>query len=133
MMIESPIRILACMTFPSGSDCLESSFALNAFLYQSSASAAPSIERYGVTLLNPGGIAGFDFFDLAFAAFLLLLFLDFDGIICYPSASGRNSAWIKDNRLNYQFWFGFLTTTGRDGSEGRRWLRLLFSWMINGR
>src|SRR5436309_12530689 len=77
--IESPIRICACMIVPSGVVCLLTSFALNAFLYHSSASAVPVMNRYGVTVLNPAGIAGLDFFGLAFLAFLLLL-LDFDGI-----------------------------------------------------
>src|SRR6266849_4043368 len=81
MIIESPIRILACMILPSGVVCLDCSFALNAFLYHSSASAVPVMNRYGVTVLNPAGIAGLDFFGLAFLAFLLLLLLlDFDGI-----------------------------------------------------
>ncbi len=77
MIIESPIRILACMILPSGVVCLDCSFALNAFLYHSSASPVPVMNRYGVTVLNPAGIAGLDSFGLAFLAFLLL---DFDGI-----------------------------------------------------
>src|SRR6266568_8707388 len=74
---ESPIRICACMIVPSGVVCLLTSLALNAFLYHSNASAVPVMNRYGVTVLNPAGIAGLDFFVLPFLAFLPL---DFDGI-----------------------------------------------------
>src|SRR5215471_15588340 len=75
MMIESPILMRACMIPPLGMVCrtFMSSLALNAFLYHSSASAVPAMNRYGVTVLNPAGIAGLDFFGfgLAFLAFLL--------------------------------------------------------------
>jgi hypothetical protein len=43
--IESPILILACISFPSGMGCRASSFAPKAFLYQSIAAAAPLIAR----------------------------------------------------------------------------------------
>src|SRR6266704_3188845 len=72
--IESPIRMRACMSFPSGTACRESSFAPKAFLYQSMAAAAPLIARYGVTDRNPGGMGAF----LDFAGFFAFAFLDLD-------------------------------------------------------
>src|SRR2546425_4548528 len=72
--IESPILMRACMSLPSGTACRASSLALNAFLYQSMAAAAPLITRYGVTVRNPGGTGAF--FD--FAGFFTFAFLDLD-------------------------------------------------------
>src|SRR4029077_13384712 len=76
--IESPILIRAFMIFPSGMASRANSFALNAFLYQSMAAAAPLIVRYGVTVWNPGGIGAF----LDFVGFLAFAFFDLDfGIV----------------------------------------------------
>src|SRR5467141_3948347 len=72
--IESPILMRACMSLPSGTACRASSFAPNAFLYQSIAAAAPLIARYGVTVRNPGGIGAF----LDFAGFFAFAFFDLD-------------------------------------------------------
>jgi hypothetical protein len=62
------------MSFPSGIACRDSSRALKAFLYQSIAAAAPLITRYGVTVLNPGGMGAF----LDFAGFFAFDFFDLD-------------------------------------------------------
>src|SRR5437879_13840078 len=72
--IESPIRMRACMSFPSGTACRASSFAPKAFLYHSMAAAAPLIARYGVTVRNPGGMGAF----LDFAGFFVFAFFDLD-------------------------------------------------------
>src|SRR5438445_75826 len=72
--IESPILIRACMSLPSGTAWRASSLALNAFLYQSIAAAAPLIARYGVTVRNPGGTGAF----LDFTGFFACAFLDLD-------------------------------------------------------
>src|SRR5260370_20445485 len=72
--IESPILILACIRFPSGTGCRASSFAPKAFLYQSIAAAAPLIARYGVMVRNPGGIGAF----LDLAGFFAFPFFDLD-------------------------------------------------------
>src|SRR2546422_5017617 len=82
--IESPISTRPCISLPSGMTCLSltNSFAPNAFLYHSIASAAPLIAKYGVTLRNPSGIGlgrfDFDFdLDFCFAAFLFFRGRDF--------------------------------------------------------
>src|SRR5437899_9865268 len=72
--IESPIRMRACMSFPSGTACRASSFAPKAFLYQSIAAATPLIARYGVTVRNHGGMGAF----LDFAGFFAFAFFDLD-------------------------------------------------------
>src|SRR6266851_6925280 len=72
--IESPILMRACMSFPSGTAWRASSLALNAFLYQSMAAAAPLIARYGVMVRNPGGIGAF----LDFTGFFAFAFFDLD-------------------------------------------------------
>src|SRR5438132_12139516 len=83
--IESPIRMRACMSFPSGTAWRASSFAPKAFLYQSMAAAAPLIARYGVTVRNHGGMGGFlDFAGLLAFAFLYLylgMFGDSDDVV----------------------------------------------------
>src|SRR6266571_1408153 len=77
MTMESPIRIRPWISFPSGVGSRSSSLAPKAFLYQSNAFAAPSIDKYGVTVPKPFGIgSSLGFFGLAFLARL-----DFDGII----------------------------------------------------
>src|SRR5438552_13359208 len=72
--IESPIRIRACISFPSGTAWRASSFAPKAFLYQSIAADAPLMARYGGTDRNPGGMGAF----LDFAGFFAFAFLDLD-------------------------------------------------------
>src|SRR5947209_16713536 len=72
--IESPIRMRACMSFPSGTACRTSSFAPKAFLYHSMAAAAPLIARYGVTVRNRGEMGAF----LDFACFFAFAFFDLD-------------------------------------------------------
>ncbi len=57
MIRESPMRISACMIFPSGPTAREISSAPSAFLYHSSASTARSSVSCGVTVWWPSGTA----------------------------------------------------------------------------
>ena len=61
MMSESPMRISACMIFPSGPTARATSSAPSAFLYQSMACAALSRVSCGVTVWCPSGTAFFAF------------------------------------------------------------------------
>src|SRR5437667_10016506 len=72
--IESPIRIRACISFPSGTAWRASSFAPKAFLYQSIAAHAPLMARSGVTYRNPGAMDAV----LAFAGIFSFAFVDLD-------------------------------------------------------